>query len=112
MVVNNRRETKPNVEEEEAERTAIIVVLVAHATHSRVEHLHGEHGITIVLEEKEVPVPQVVGTVELLLATTQVHVAVPDHQLHVPMPAKPAVSLSQLHILWPMAVQHLHESVR
>ena len=56
--------------------------------------------------------PQVVGTVELLSATTQVHVAVPDHQLHIPKPAKPAAGLSQLHILWPMAVQHRHKSVR
>src|SRR5215216_3158058 len=109
MTINNRCETKTNVEEEEAERTSIIVVLVAHATHSRVEHLHGGHGVAVVPEEKEVPMPQVVGTVELLPATTQVHVAVPDHQLHVPMPAKPAAGLSQLHILWPMAVQHLHK---
>ena len=112
MTVNNRRGTKPNVEEEEAEHTSIIVVLVAHATHSHVEHLHGEHGVTVVLEEKEVPVPQVVGTVELPPATTRVHVVVPDHQLHVPMPVKPAAGLSQLHILWPMAVQHRHKSVR
>ena len=53
---NNQCETKPNGEEEEAERTGIVVVLVAHATHSRVEHLHGEHGVTVVPEEKEVPV--------------------------------------------------------
>ena len=112
MTINNRCEIKQNVEEEEAEHIGIIVVLVAHATHSRVEHLHGEHGIAIVPKEKEVPVPQVVGTVELLPATTQVHVAVPDRQLHVPMPAKPASGLSQLHILWPMAVQHLHKSFR
>ena len=57
MTVNNRCETKPNVEEEEAERTSIVVVLVAHATHSRVEHLHGEHGVAVVPEEKEVICP-------------------------------------------------------
>ena len=53
MIVNNRCETKPNVEEEEAEHTGIIVVLVAHATHSRVEHLHGEHGVAVVPEGKD-----------------------------------------------------------
>ena len=52
---NNQCETKPNVEEEEGDHTGIVVVLVAHVAHSRVEHLHGEHGITVVPEEKEVP---------------------------------------------------------
>ena len=94
MTVHNRCETKQNIEEEEVEHTGITIVLVAHATHSRVEHLHGEHGVTVVPEEKELLVPQVVGTVELLPATTQVHVAIPDHQLHVPKPAKPAAGLS------------------
>ena len=94
MTVNNRCETKPNVEEEEAERTGIIVVLVAHATHSRVEHLHGEHGVAAVPEDKEVPMAQDVGTNKLLPSTTQVHVVIPDHHLHVPQPAKPTAGLS------------------
>ena len=112
MTINNRCETKPNVEEEEAEHIGIIVVLVAHAAHSRVEHLHGKHGVAIIPEDKEVPVPQVIGTNKLLPAMTEVHVAVPNHHLHVRMPVKPPAGLSQLHILWPMVVQHLHESVR
>ena len=50
--------------------------------------------------EKKVIGPHVVGTVELLPATAQVHVALLDHQLHVPQPANPAAGLSELHIIW------------
>ena len=85
-----------------------------HATHSRVEHLHDEHGgVVVVPEEKEVPQPQVVGTIELLPPTRQVHVALLDHQLHIPLPAKPTVGLSQLHIIWRIFThQHVHKTVR
>ena len=91
----------------------MFVVSVAHATHSRVENLHDEHcGVIVVPEEKKVPGPQVVGTVELLPATAQVHVALLDHQLHVPQPANPAAGLSELHIMWRIFTQHVHKSVR
>ena len=56
--------------------------------------------------------PQVVGTDELLPATAHVHVALLDHQLHVPQPANPAAGLSELHIIWRIFTQHVHKSVR
>ena len=90
-----------------------VLPCLRHATHSRVEHLHDELcGVVVIPEEKEVPQPQVVGTVELLPAMPQVHVALLDHQPHVPQPAKPAASLSQLHIIWWIFTQHVHKSVR
>ena len=36
------------------ELTGIVVVLVVHAAHGVVEHLHSEHGVAIVAEDKEV----------------------------------------------------------
>ena len=51
--------------------------------------------------------------VELLLPTIQVHVALLDHQLHIPQPAKPAAGLSQLHIIWRIFThQHVHKTVK
>ena len=94
--------------------TGIIIDSVAHATHNCVEHLHDEHdGVVVVPEEKKVPQLQVIGTVELLPPTRQVHVALLDHQLHIPLPAKPAAGLSQLHIIWRIFThQHVHKTVR
>ena len=36
-----------------------------------------------------------------------------NHQLHIPLPAKPAAGLSQLHIIWRIFThQHVHKTVR
>ena len=43
-------------------------MLVVPAAHGPVEHLHGEHGVTIVAEDKEVPELQAMGAGKMLPA--------------------------------------------
>jgi hypothetical protein len=90
----------------------VVVLLVVPAAHGSVEHLHGEHRVAAVVEDKEVSETQVVVASESLPTTLEEHAAFAiEHHLHVPQPS-PSSGLPHLHFSGLAAVEHARKLFR